>query len=151
MKIVCDVAMNQRFIVLWCVAGENSVWFGHESEVYSSLVHGRWEFCIPALSLSGLLLAGGISCPEGRCLPVASRANEKCCCLPGQAGVLLIKGIVVVADAAYSLMQKKSLLFALNSNNALLQFVLEVNTWYSHECCGFIVLVSLSACMGESC
>lgn len=42
--------------------------------------------------------------------------------------MLLIMGIVVVADAAYSLMQKKSLLFALNSNNALLQFVLEVNT-----------------------
>lgn len=107
MRILHDLAMNQRFIVLWCVAGENSVYL---------------------LSLSGLLPAGGISCPEGRCLPVTSRASEKCHCRPGHAAMLLIMGIVVVADAAYSLMQKKSLLFALNSNNALLQFVLEVNT-----------------------
>lgn len=32
-----------------------------------------------------------------------------------------------IADAAYSLIQKKGQLFALNSNNALLQFVLSVS------------------------
>ena len=37
--------LNQRFMVLWCMADENSLWFGHKWEVCGFLA-GENEFCV---------------------------------------------------------------------------------------------------------
>ena len=71
-----DLVMSQRFMVFWSMAGETSVWFGHESEVYgflagensvwfwdesvvySFLVPGRRYFCVIRSWIRGLWFSG---------------------------------------------------------------------------------------------